>query len=65
MLEVFTDAGYRVERHFSQGEVCLRMSTECTPEVRAASAIRRRSALARRRTEVTGRPPMALPILAH
>ena len=47
MLEVFSDAGYRVERHLARSEVSLRMSTECTPAVRAATAMRQRSALAR------------------
>lgn len=47
MLEVFTDAGFQVERHPDHGDVALRMSTELTPEALSAIHARHASALAR------------------
>lgn len=47
MLEVFTDAGFQVERHADHGDVALRMSTELTPEALSAMRARHASAVAR------------------
>jgi RimJ/RimL family protein N-acetyltransferase len=44
MLAVFTDAGYRLERHDDRSEASLRMSTETTAATRAAAAARQASA---------------------
>lgn len=46
MLEVFADAGFRVERHTDHGDVALRMSTELDAAGRAAVAGRHAGALA-------------------
>ena len=46
MLQVFADAGFRIERHAGQGEVALRMSTDLDPVARSATAGRRARALA-------------------
>lgn len=45
MLEVFGDAGFRIERHASQSDVELRMSTDMDASARTAIAKRRASAL--------------------
>lgn len=46
MLEVFGDAGFRIERHALHGDVALRMSTELDQAARAAMAARHAGALA-------------------
>jgi GNAT superfamily N-acetyltransferase len=48
MLEVFDDAGFRIERHADHGDVDLRMSTDLDPTARAATAARHAGALAHR-----------------
>lgn len=47
MLEVFADAGFRIERHADHGDVALRMSTELDEAARTAIAARHAAALAR------------------
>ncbi|VXC12511.1 GNAT family N-acetyltransferase [Aeromicrobium sp. 9AM] len=49
MLEVFTDAGFRIERHADHGDVALRMNTELGAPARAAIAARHTAAVARMR----------------
>jgi GNAT superfamily N-acetyltransferase len=49
MLEVFTDAGFRIERHVDHGEVAVRMSTEVDATTRSAMAARHASSLAHTR----------------
>jgi GNAT superfamily N-acetyltransferase len=49
MLEVFTDAGFTIERHADHGDVALRMSTALGPDARAAIAARHANAVARMR----------------
>ncbi|WP_332645179.1 GNAT family N-acetyltransferase [Aeromicrobium sp.] len=46
MLEVFADAGFKVERHPDHGDVELRMSTDLDSSARTAIASRRARALA-------------------
>lgn len=46
MLEVFADAGFRIERRTDHGDVSLRMSTDLDATARAATARRRIRALA-------------------
>jgi GNAT superfamily N-acetyltransferase len=57
MLEVFADAGFRVERHADHGDVELRMSTDLDPSARAAMAARHAGALAHRATRNVGPAP--------
>jgi len=45
MLEVFADAGFRIERHADHGDVALRMSTDLDQTARAAIAARHAGAL--------------------
>jgi len=52
MLEVFADAGFRVERHVDHGDVALRMSTELDAAARTAIAGRHAGAYTRSRTLV-------------
>jgi len=49
MLEVFADAGFRIERHTDHGEVALRISTELDAAARLAMAARHAGALAQSR----------------
>jgi GNAT superfamily N-acetyltransferase len=56
MLEVFADAGFKVERHADHGDVALRMSTELDADARSATAARHAGALARTRGQQDGRP---------
>ena len=49
MLEVFADAGFRIERHTDHGEVALRISTELDAAARLAMAARHAGALAHSR----------------
>jgi GNAT superfamily N-acetyltransferase len=46
MLEVFIDAGFRIERHADHGDVALRMSTKLDAAARSAMAARHEGALA-------------------
>lgn len=48
MLQVFADAGFRIERRRLAGEVSVRMSTDDTSVARAARVARQEAALARR-----------------
>ena len=49
MLEVFADAGFRIERHADHGEIALRISTELDTAARAAIAARHAGALSHSR----------------
>lgn len=50
MLEVFADAGFKIERHTDHGDVALRISTELDVAARAAMEARHAGALAHVRT---------------
>lgn len=54
MIQVFNDAGYEVTMHVLGDDVSVRMSTEVTPQVVAATARRNALALSRARGEVLG-----------
>ena len=49
MLEVFADAGFRIERHADHGEIALRISTELDTAARSAMAARHAGALSQSR----------------